>query len=63
VRLHRGRQPVLGVRGFSRQGLQGSLDAVDWYAQHGYGQIKIYNSFHPEWVEATLRAPTRTACG
>jgi hypothetical protein len=39
--------------GFRVKDLQGALDAVDWYAQHGYGQIKIYNSFHPEWVEAT----------
>lgn len=27
--------------------------AVDWYAQHGYPQIKIYNSFKPEWVAET----------
>jgi hypothetical protein len=33
--------------------LQAAKDAVDWYAQHGYGQIKIYNSFRPEWVEGT----------
>ena len=26
--------------------------AIDWYAQRGYPQIKIYNSFHPEWVPA-----------
>ncbi|MGQ0384856.1 MAG: amidohydrolase family protein [Gammaproteobacteria bacterium] len=24
--------------------------AVDWYAQHGFRQVKIYNSFRPEWV-------------
>jgi len=33
--------------------LQAAKDAVDWYAQHGYRQIKIYNSFHPQWVEET----------
>lgn len=33
--------------------LQQARDAVDWYAQHGYRQIKIYNSFRPEWVEPT----------
>ena len=26
--------------------------AIDWYAQRGYPQIKIYNSFRPEWVRA-----------
>jgi hypothetical protein len=26
--------------------------AIDWYAQRGYPQIKIYNSFRPEWVSA-----------
>ncbi len=24
--------------------------AVDWYAQHGYRQIKLYNSIRPDWV-------------
>ncbi len=32
--------------------LDGAKRAVDWYAQRGYPQIKIYNSFHPEWVRA-----------
>jgi len=27
---------------------------VDWYAMHGFRQIKIYNSFKPEWVEETV---------
>ena len=48
-----GDSPYSASGGFRVKDLQGSLDAVDWYAQHGYGQIKIYNSFHPEWVEAT----------
>jgi hypothetical protein len=39
--------------GFLVKDLQGAKDAVDWYAQHGYRQIKIYNSFHPEWVADT----------
>jgi hypothetical protein len=37
--------------------LVASLDeakrAVDFYAQRGYPQIKIYNSFKPEWVAET----------
>jgi imidazolonepropionase-like amidohydrolase len=32
--------------------LDGVKRAIDWYAQRGYPQIKIYNSFHPEWVPA-----------
>jgi imidazolonepropionase-like amidohydrolase len=30
--------------------LQAAKDAVDWYAQRGFRQIKIYNSFRPDWV-------------
>lgn len=35
--------------------LDEARDWVDWYAQRGFRQIKIYNSFKPEWVEATVR--------
>jgi len=42
--------------------LQGARDAVDWYAQHDYRQIKIYNSFHPEWVRRPPPTLTGTAC-
>jgi imidazolonepropionase-like amidohydrolase len=39
-------------------GLANSLDEardwVDWYAERGFRQIKIYNSFKPEWVEETV---------
>jgi imidazolonepropionase-like amidohydrolase len=31
--------------------LEAAKDAVDWYAQRSFRQIKIYNSFHPEWVK------------
>jgi hypothetical protein len=33
--------------------LQGAKDAVDWYAEHGYPQIKIYNSFPKDLVRET----------
>ncbi len=39
--------------GFVVASVQEAKDAIDWYAQHGYRQIKIYNSFRPEWVEPT----------
>jgi cytosine/adenosine deaminase-related metal-dependent hydrolase len=39
--------------GFVVNDLAAAKDAVDWYAQRGYRQIKVYNSFHPEWVKET----------
>ncbi len=48
-----GDSPYSASGGFRVRSLQDAKDAVDWYAEHGYHQIKIYNSFHPEWVEAT----------
>jgi imidazolonepropionase-like amidohydrolase len=48
-----GDSPFSASGGFRVKSLQDAKDAVDWYAEHGYHQIKIYNSFHPEWVEAT----------
>lgn len=52
-----GDSPFSAAGGFRVKDPQGALDAVDWYAQHGYRQIKIYNSFHPEWVrEIAARA-------
>jgi Amidohydrolase family len=48
-----GDSPYSARNGFLVKDLKGAKDAVDWYAQHGYRQIKIYNSFHPEWVAET----------
>jgi hypothetical protein len=48
-----GDSPYSASGGFRVKDLQGAKDAVEWYAQHGYRQIKIYNSFHPEWVADT----------
>jgi hypothetical protein len=48
-----GDSPYSAPDGFRVKDLQGAKDAVDWYAEHGYHQIKIYNSFHPEWVQQT----------
>jgi hypothetical protein len=40
--------------------LDGVKRAIDWYAQRGYPQIKIYNSFYRQWVpEATAYAHKR----
>lgn len=48
-----GNSPFASPGGFVVRDLQQAKDAVDWYAQHGFRQIKIYNSFRPEWVEPT----------
>jgi hypothetical protein len=48
-----GDSPYSASNGIKVKDLQGAKDAVEWYAQHGYRQIKIYNSFHPEWVAET----------
>lgn len=48
-----GDSPYAAANGFTVKDLQGAKDAVEWYAQRGYRQIKIYNSFHPEWVAET----------
>jgi hypothetical protein len=46
--------------GFVASNLEEVKKAIDWYAQRGYPQIKIYNSFRPEWVpEATKYAHQR----
>lgn len=46
-----GRSPFSARNGFIPESLPEALDRVRWYADHGYRQIKIYNSFNPEWIE------------
>lgn len=31
--------------------LEQALEHVDWFADRGYGQIKLYSSIEPEWVK------------
>jgi cytosine/adenosine deaminase-related metal-dependent hydrolase len=47
-----GKSPFSARIGFVASDLDDVKKAIDWYAQHGYPQIKIYNSFKPEWVSA-----------
>jgi hypothetical protein len=44
-------------QGFHVHDLEGAKNAIDWYAEHGYPQIKIYNSF----PKAILRDTTAYA--
>ncbi len=36
--------------GWAAGSLQDALDRVDFYAEHGYIQIKLYSSIEPDWV-------------
>ncbi|MET3131810.1 imidazolonepropionase-like amidohydrolase [Oxalobacteraceae bacterium GrIS 1.11] len=40
-----GESPYSANLGFVIRDLAGAKNAVDWYAEHGYPQLKIYNSF------------------
>lgn len=46
-----GRSPFSARHGFIPESIPDALDRVRWYADHGYRQIKIYNSFNPDWIK------------
>jgi hypothetical protein len=46
-----GRSPYSARVGFIPDRLEEGLKDVDWYADRGYLQIKIYNSMNPDWVK------------
>ncbi len=46
-----GRSPFSSQADFVPDSLEGALAAIDWYAAHGYRQLKLYNSIKPEWVK------------
>jgi hypothetical protein len=48
-----GKSPFNASGGILVDNLDAAKRAVDFYAQRGYPQIKIYNSFKPEWVKET----------
>lgn len=45
-----GRSPYSARMGRVADSLSDALDSVRWYQDHGYWQIKIYNSMKPAWV-------------
>lgn len=49
-----GRSPYSARHGFVVDSLESALDAVKWYDEHDYWQIKIYNSFNPDWVAPVI---------
>jgi Amidohydrolase family len=55
-----GESPMSSRGGFVIKDLAGAKEAIDWYAAHGYRQIKIYNSFPRDLVgEAATYAHER----
>jgi cytosine/adenosine deaminase-related metal-dependent hydrolase len=55
-----GRSEHSAMGGIVVSDIEGVKKAIDWYAQRGYPQVKLYNSFRPEWVpEATAYAHRR----
>ena len=46
------KSPYSAPTGKLAETLQDALDFVDWYAERGYQQIKIYSSIDPKWVKA-----------
>ena len=47
-----GRSPYSARHGIIAASQQEALEAVDWYAERGYGYVKSYNSMNPEWMPA-----------
>jgi cytosine/adenosine deaminase-related metal-dependent hydrolase len=45
-----GESPFSARGGFVVGSVAEAEAAIDWYAQRGYRQIKLYNSIRPEWV-------------
>lgn len=48
-----GRSPYSARNGIVVDSQDAALAAVHWYADRGYREIKLYNSFNPDWVKAT----------
>ncbi len=36
--------------GITVKNVDEAKQAIDWYSQHGYRQVKLYNSMRPEWI-------------
>ncbi|RPE81861.1 amidohydrolase family protein [Vulcaniibacterium tengchongense] len=49
-----GESPFSARNGFVVKTLDEAKKAVDWYAEHGYPQIKIYNSFPKDLLKDTV---------
>ncbi len=61
--LLEGRSPYSARNGIVADTLEEALEGVRWYADHGYRQLKIYNSLHPEWVAPAAAEAHRLGLG
>lgn len=58
-----GRSPYSARLGFIPATLEDGLADVRWYADRGYGEIKIYNSMNPDWVKPLAAEAHRLGLG
>ncbi|WP_454713625.1 amidohydrolase family protein [Caulobacter segnis] len=58
-----GRSPYSARNGFIPATLEEGLADVRWYADRGYGEIKIYNSMNPDWVRPLAAEAHRLGLG
>ena len=58
-----GRSPYSARNGFIADSLEDALKDVSWYADRGYWQVKIYNSFNPDWVAPVAAEAKRLGMG
>jgi hypothetical protein len=49
-----GESPYSSNGGFVVKDLAAARNAIDWYAEHGYPQLKIYNSFPKDILKPTV---------
>ena len=47
-----GEGPFSSRGGFVVKSVDEAKNAVDWYAERGFRQVKLYNSIKPEWAES-----------
>lgn len=58
-----GRSPYSARHGFVVDTLPKALEAVRWYGDRGYREIKIYNSLNPDWVKPVAAEAKRLGMG
>lgn len=58
-----GRSPYSARLGFVVDSLDDALAKVRWYADRGYWQVKLYNSFNPDWVAPVAAEAKRLGLG
>ena len=57
------RSPYSARIGVVAESLDDALEAVRWYADNGYYEIKTYNSMNPEWVAPIVAEAKKSGIG